>query len=226
MNTRILVSTMFLLTIMVCCTGKKLKPCSADPEDLTIQAFVRDSTTLPLSIVPDNLLLSSDSMWECVGEALSSDDISRLIKSKINAIFPNDVTIGIKDLEKNYIPNMNVYLIGRFNNAAEYDSFILKVTSKKEKSCSFYLITSIAGKALTATYIGFASNNSHSNRLTTFERISTNSFAVHFTRELSHGCDVLASENSRNYDNRVHTDIYQIDEYGNIAFIKRHDYRH
>lgn len=208
---------------MIGCNGKKLKPVRADLEDLTIRAFVRDSTTRPLVIVSDGFLSSSDSMWECVGEELSSNDISRLIRSKVNAIIPNGVTIEIKDLEKNYIPSMNVFLIGRFNNAVKYDSFILKVTSKKEKSCSFYLVTSIAGRAITANYIGYTSNDAHSNSLTTFERVSTNSFAVHWAKDYSYGYDVVESENSNiDQETRSHTDIYQIDEYGNITFVKRY----
>ena len=221
MNNRIVVSTLFLLTI-IGCNGKKLKPVIADPEDLTIQAFVRDSTTQPLMIVSDDLFSSSNSMWKCVGEELSSDDISRLIRSNINVIIPNDVTIGIKDLEKNYIPNMNVFLIGRFNNVAKYDSFIIKVTSKKERSCSFYLVTSISGRAITANYIGYTSNDSHSNNLTTFERISTNSFAVHWAKDYYSGCDIVTSKNSNNNQvTRSHTDIYRIDDNGIIAFVKR-----
>lgn len=78
-----------LVIVLSCCHNKKSKPVATEHEDMTIMAFVRDSTSRPLAVIPDELLLSEKLMWESSGEEMSAADISRLVRCNVNFLFPN-----------------------------------------------------------------------------------------------------------------------------------------
>lgn len=189
--------------VLSCCHNKKSKPVESVPEDLTITAFVRDSTSLPLSVIPDDLLLSEKLMWECCGEEMSAADVSRLVRSNVNFLFPNNLAPSRYDLEHRFIPNMIVSIIGLFSDSNKYDSFIIKESSKKEGSCSFYLVTSKDGKAISSGYVGYSTTDLYHGGSATCEKLSSSTFAVHY------------ESTGRT------TDIFTINEGGEIAFVKR-----
>ncbi len=189
--------------LFIGCQSKKPKPVESVPEDLTIMAFVRDSTSLPLSVIPDDLLLSEKLMWECCGEEMSAADVSRLVRSNVNFLFPNNLAPSRYDLEHRFIPNMIVSIIGLFSDSNKYDSFIIKESSKKEGSCSFYLVTSKDGKAISSGYVGYSTTDLYHGGSATCEKLSSSTFAVHY------------ESTGRT------TDIFTINEGGEIAFVKR-----
>ena len=193
-----------LVIVLSCCHNKKSKPVATEHEDMTIMAFVRDSTSRPLAVIPDELLLSEKLMWESSGEEMSAADISRLVRCNVNFLFPNSFAPSRYDLEHRFIPNMIVSIIGLFSDSDKYDSFIIKESSKRENACSFYLVTSKDGKAISSGYVGYSTTDLYHGGSATCEKLSSNTFAVHYG----------------NIDGTV-TDMFIINEGGKIAFVKR-----